>query len=78
MSYEKEYDGKGPAVADTADAALGFLNAREATVMTPEDEKRLLRKIDWRIVPLMCKSAVKMGGSTTLTTFQSHATSYNI
>lgn len=36
------------------DAALQFLNNEESTPMTPEDEKRLIRKIDFRIVPLMC------------------------
>jgi hypothetical protein len=37
-----------------ADAALDFLRS-EGTVrqMTPEDEKRLRRKIDWMIMPLM-------------------------
>lgn len=40
---------------DKVDAALEFLNA-ENTPVTEVDEKRLVRKIDWRIVPLMCKS----------------------
>lgn len=36
------------------DAALNFLHAEgEMREMTPEDEKRLVRKIDWMIVPLM-------------------------
>ena len=38
-----------------ADAALRYV-ASEAPPMTAEDEKRLLRKIDWSIVPLMCRS----------------------
>lgn len=37
-----------------ADAALAFLN-HEAGTVTEIDEKALVRKIDWRIVPLMCK-----------------------
>jgi len=37
-----------------ADAALNFLrHEADAAAMTPEDEKRLVRKIDWMIVPLM-------------------------
>lgn len=38
-----------------ADAALRYV-ASEAPPMTAEDEKRLVRKIDWSIVPLMCRS----------------------
>lgn len=37
-----------------ADAALEYLNHEEITVMTEIDEKKLVRKIDWWIVPLMC------------------------
>lgn len=40
-----------------ADAALEFLYAEETTIMTDADEKKLVRKIDWRIVPLMCESS---------------------
>jgi hypothetical protein len=36
------------------DAALEYLNHEEITVMTEIDEKKLVRKIDWWIVPLMC------------------------
>lgn len=39
-----------------ADAALAFLN-NEAGTVTEVDEKALVRKIDWRIVPLMCEHA---------------------
>lgn len=42
---------------DKVDAALEFLNA-ESTSVTEVDEKTLVRKIDWRIVPLMCKSSL--------------------
>lgn len=38
---------------DKVDAALEFLNNENGTV-TEVDEKALVRKIDWRIVPLMC------------------------
>lgn len=40
--------------SDKVDAALEFLNAEDTTV-TEVDEKVLVRKIDWRIVPLMCE-----------------------
>ncbi|PNS15701.1 High-affinity nicotinic acid transporter [Sphaceloma murrayae] len=37
-----------------ADAALAFLRDRgDVPEMTPQDEKRLVRKIDWMIMPLM-------------------------
>lgn len=37
-----------------ADAALGFLRFEgEGVEMTAEDEKALVRKIDWMIMPLM-------------------------
>ncbi|KAJ9155594.1 Allantoate permease [Pleurostoma richardsiae] len=36
-----------------ADVALDFLNHEAAGTMTEVDEKKLVRKIDWRIVPLM-------------------------
>lgn len=48
---------KAGAITDVAhaDAALSFLRNTSTTIrpMTPEDEKRLLRKIDWMIMPLM-------------------------
>lgn len=47
---------QAPALAHDGkvDAALEFLNA-ENTSVTEVDEKVLVRKIDWRIVPLMCE-----------------------
>jgi len=38
------------------DAALEYLKLEATASMTLIDEKKLVRKIDWRIVPLMCKS----------------------
>jgi len=39
---------------DRADAALEFLRqAVDVPPMKPEDERRLKRKVDWRVVPLM-------------------------
>ncbi|GFF56461.1 uncharacterized transporter C417.10 [Aspergillus lentulus] len=42
-----------PAASAEADAALGFLASEEAATFTEIDEKKLVRKIDWMIVPLM-------------------------
>lgn len=44
-----------------ADVALEFLNHETATSMTEIDEKKLVRKIDYRIVPLMCSSLPNPG-----------------
>lgn len=45
--------------AGEVDAALAFLGTagagEEAGAVVEVDEKALVRKIDWRIVPLMCK-----------------------
>lgn len=55
---EKTMDSEKQALrSKDADAALEFLYAEETTLMTDVDEKRLVRKIDWRIVPLMCRSS---------------------
>lgn len=39
---------------DDGDEALRILAEGEVTTMTPEEEKKLLRKIDWHIMPLLC------------------------
>ncbi|KAI6279110.1 hypothetical protein MCOR27_004521 [Pyricularia oryzae] len=49
---DPKHDGGNVSVSD-GDAALQFLNNGTATVMTEADEKRLLRKIDRTIMPLM-------------------------
>lgn len=41
--------------AGKVDAALEFLGTAEVGTVTEVDEKALVRKIDWRMVPLMCK-----------------------
>ena len=45
-----------------ADAALEYLNHEGSAVMSEIDEKALVKKIDWRIVPLMwaCKSVLQL------------------
>lgn len=35
------------------DAALEYLNHEDTTLMSEIDEKKLVRKIDWMIVPLL-------------------------
>lgn len=45
---------KAAVVAADADAALQFIDNHETPPMTAEDERRLIRKIDFSIVPLMC------------------------
>jgi hypothetical protein len=60
MAEKPEYitqDGPPPEKPATkeVDAALQFIsNALSTPPMSRDDEKRLLRKIDFRIVPLMC------------------------
>lgn len=61
---EKHYDESPPRPSspvvgtlkdiNNADAALDFLrHENDIPEMTAEDEKRLVRKIDWMIMPLM-------------------------
>lgn len=55
---EKAMDSEKQALrTEDADAALEFLYSEGTTIMTDIDEKRLVRKVDWRIVPLMCRSS---------------------
>lgn len=37
-----------------ADEALKIFAEGEVITLTPEEEKRLLRKIDWNLMPLLC------------------------
>lgn len=39
--------------AGNVDAALEFLQTENTAVMSEVDEKKLIRKIDWMIMPLM-------------------------
>lgn len=55
---EKAMDAEKQALrSKDADAALEFLYSEGTTIMTDVDEKRLVRRVDWRIVPLMCRSS---------------------
>jgi ACS family allantoate permease-like MFS transporter len=40
--------------SNDADEALKIIQAGETIILTPQDEKRLLRKIDLHIMPLLC------------------------
>lgn len=51
---QHEKPAAAPLAHDKVDAAFEFLDVENAFV-TEVDEKQLLSKIDWRIVPLMCK-----------------------
>ncbi|KAI9372632.1 allantoate permease [Aspergillus egyptiacus] len=42
-----------PIASDKVDAALDFLSSGETIVFSEEEEKKLVRKIDWMIVPMM-------------------------
>ena len=56
MDSEKKTDveARRPSInATDVDAALEYLNHENASTFTELDEKRLVRKIDWRIVPIM-------------------------
>jgi hypothetical protein len=44
---------KGFAASGTVDAALEFLQAEGGAILSEIDEKKLVRKIDWMIMPLM-------------------------
>lgn len=58
MSSDKvNPESKVPRVADV-DAALEYLNHENTGVMTEINEMKLVRKIDFWIVPLMCMCGV--------------------
>lgn len=44
---------KGTVETDKTDAALGFLETHDAVVFTKAEEKALVRKIDWVLMPLV-------------------------
>ncbi|KAI0103122.1 allantoate permease [Hypoxylon sp. NC0597] len=52
MDTKIEKEGQVPKTTDV-DAALEYLNGEGTTVMTEINEKALVRKIDWMIVPIM-------------------------
>ncbi|KAK6080011.1 major facilitator superfamily transporter [Seiridium cupressi] len=55
MSSNEKADAEGQVPRTTdVDAALEYLD-QNMTVMSEIDEKKLVRKIDWWIVPLMCR-----------------------
>lgn len=54
MNDKEDVKGEGPGNANSVDAALQFIQNGEVISMTPEQEKRLVRKIDLMLIPLMC------------------------
>lgn len=82
---EKATDSEKQALrTEDADAALEFLYSEGTTIMTDVDEKRLVRKVDWRIVPLMCRSpsiqriVACYSANKKCQKSQGHVTTYNI
>ena len=53
------------------DAALEYLNHEDATLMTTIDERKLVRKIDWMIVPCRLPASIEYPRKLTLFT-QTH------
>ncbi|GFF76802.1 allantoate permease [Aspergillus udagawae] len=53
LSMDIEAKKFGPAASTEADAALSFLASEGTAARSEIDEKKLVRKIDWMIVPLM-------------------------
>lgn len=52
--HKIDIDNKDGLIATgKADAALEFLRTEDIAVLTEVDEKALVRKIDWMIMPLM-------------------------
>ena len=54
MDPEKDYPVKPTVVDKDADDALKFIVEGEVISMSPEEERKLVRKIDFMILPLLC------------------------
>ncbi|EAU35466.1 conserved hypothetical protein [Aspergillus terreus NIH2624] len=48
-----EAEKPSPVASDKVDAALDFLRSEETVTFSEEEERRLIRKVDWMIVPMM-------------------------
>lgn len=55
-SQHLQADGSKSARYDQADAALGFIENHGPVTYTPEEERAVLKKIDWVLMPLMIVS----------------------
>lgn len=79
-SEKADVEGQAPKAANV-DAALEFLNHETLTSsLTEIDEKKLVRKIDWCIIPLMCSShplATSSFFAAADSRLQGHATTSN-
>jgi hypothetical protein len=51
-------DPKVAALAQHGDVALNFLETHEPVVFTPEEERRVVQKIDRVLMPLVCQFIV--------------------
>lgn len=56
MDTEKDHPTKPVVAPQDADDALKFISEGEVIAMTAEDEKKLVRKIDMTVLPLLCVS----------------------
>lgn len=54
MSHDQ--DPKVAALAKHGDVALGFLETHEPVVFTPEEERKVVQKIDRVLMPLVSES----------------------
>lgn len=54
MNDKEDIKGEGPDNANSVDAALQFIRNGDVISMTPEQEKKLVWKIDLMLIPLMC------------------------
>ncbi|KAI9730684.1 MAG: hypothetical protein M1834_005652 [Cirrosporium novae-zelandiae] len=65
---KEDIDVESKRVDDSAqvDDALRYLNHEDTTIMSEIDEKKLVRKIDWMIVPLMCQLCRRDGDQFSL------------
>ncbi|CAG9940061.1 unnamed protein product [Clonostachys rosea f. rosea IK726] len=64
MNDKEDIKGEGPGNANSADAALQFIRNGDVISMTPEQEKKLVRKIDLMLIPLMCLYCLAANGPT--------------
>lgn len=51
-------DPKVAALAQHGDVALNFLETHEPVIFTPEEEKKVVQKIDRVLMPLVCEFIV--------------------
>ena len=53
IDNESIHEGKQELALKEVDGALAFLRSEDEVVASPEDEKKLVRKVDFLIMPLL-------------------------